>query len=163
MKYLLTLILCLWSAAAWAVSPVFLGAATSGAAVGCDDGLLENGCFDDGATNWSKSYNSASITIGVVAGQMEVAISEFSYEGLKYDITLTNSASYTLTFNLIAIAGGVTPGVTVYVGDTDCGAITSTGLKTVTCNAGTSDNIKIVCAGAAPRSFTVDNVKLVAD
>lgn len=161
-------ILSLWLAAAmFAVQPCYAAVCVGfGASAACDDGLLSNGCFDDGTTDWEKSYNSTSLVMEVTSGQMVFTLNEFSYEGIKQAVTLTNSASYTLTMDIIAMSGGATPGIQVLIGGTDCGTFYEADIgtgKSKTCNAGTADEIKIAVGGASPRSFTIDNVKLTAN
>ena len=159
MRYLIliALLLCLpVRGEAWQV--------VGGGVVACDDGLLSNGCFDNGETDWIKTLDSASLDMSVVDGQMVFTLSEFSYKGIKQTVILTDSASYTMIFDVIAISGGAIPGVEAKIGGTSCGTITSTGTgKSVTCNAGTVDEIQFNVPGAYPRSFTIDNVKLVAN
>ena len=123
----------------------------------CDDGLLTNGCFDDGTTYWSMTYVSTN-TMTVTGGVLSYTENDSSYEGIKQIVTLTDGNSYTLTFDVIAISGSFY----TYIGDTACTTVTATGTgQTATCSAGAVDDIRFIAAGVPVKSISIDNVKLV--
>lgn len=159
MKYILSIICCLWASCAMAFPPGFIGAVTHGAATAvCDDGLLSNGCFDDGATGWTATSEDATATVS--DGVMAVAQNAGSYEGVKQTVTLENAASYTLVFDVIALSGNFY----TFIGGTPCTTISATGTgQTATCTTATDDEIKFVGGGTGVRSCSIDNVRLTKD
>jgi len=126
---------------------------------GCDDGLLSNGCFDGGTTDWSMTYGGTN-TMTVTDGVLTYTENEGSYEGAKQAVSIVNSANYTLTYDITAISGSFY----VYIGGEGCATVSATGSGlTTTCNAGVDDEIKFIAAGSAVKSISIDNVKLTAN
>jgi len=111
MRYLLMVFMVgFWVSPAYAFTPEFLGAlAGGGAATGCDDGILADGCFSSTTNfNWSPVNTNFSVSGGVATFTNNGAYyGEFTFKNLEESILAATTYNYSITIDSIIGGGGV--------------------------------------------------------
>ena len=111
--------------------------------------LVINGDFSSGSSWTFGSGGSTGWSIGRGAVSH---VEQYTY--LTQNITLTNSVSYSVSFNLTITAGSITP----CLGGTNGTTYTTAGFKTADIMAGTSDYLRF--KASADFAGSIDNVSL---
>lgn len=158
MRHLLSIMMCLWASCAWAFPPGFIGVVTQGGAVtGCDDGVLSNGCFDDGTTGWTTpAGGTLTVTDGVASlnqGTVDYAVMHTDIVadmGGVWDISLDITQSTGIT--VIGMIGYQTCDLTPYQGWHTC---------SITLPEGNPQRVRIQVASTTDgATIYVDNIKV---
>lgn len=158
MRYLLSIIFCLWAGCAWAFPPGFIGAVTHGAAVtGCDDGVLSNGCFDAGTTGWTTPLGG---TLTVTDGVASLNQGTVDYAIMHTDIVADMEGTWDISLD---ITQGTGIGMMGIVGYRTCDLTSDPGRKTcsVTVQAWEPQAVELqITAPTDGATIYVDNIKV---
>ena len=158
MRHLLSIIMCLWASCAWAFPPEFIGAVTHGAAVtGCDDGVLSNGCFDDGTTGWTTPNGG---TLTVTDGVASLNQGTVDYAEMHTDIVVDVEGVWDISLDITQSTGINVIGA---VGYQQCSLTSAQGRHTcsVTVPAGNPQRVRIMVSSTTDgATIYIDNIKV---
>jgi hypothetical protein len=158
MRYLLSIILCLWASCVWAFPPGFIGAVTSaGSVAGCDDGVLSNGCFDSGTTGWTTPLGG---TFTVTDGVASLNQGTVDYAVMHTDIVADMEGVWDISLDITQSTGIAVVGM---VGYQSCDLTSNQGWHTcsVTVPAGNPQRVRVqVSSTTDGATIYVDNIKV---
>ena len=161
-QLVLTLAFILCASTALAMDTGFWGAIVAGGGAVCDDGLVENGCFD-GLSPWYPFGNTGVSVSGGVATITRGSDTDDKY--LMQDMPeLTLGASYTIYFTVVNGPGDY-GGIRPFVGYSACGGNEAVN-GTYSCTF-TLDSIKRIGfelgTSTAGQGVSIKDIKLVAN